>query len=284
MSRHIYALKALVVLCTLSVISLTACGQVAPPVTRAAAAAASRALTGRAVLTGERIAAEEVLAADAEALALRGRTRALPTLTGAVEAFGAERTFLSATEQPVVIEWFTRFCAGDAKAFEPLATQLKSPVGRYFRGARRTAAEVEELTQDVLVRVWVAQQLGHCPERMAEVGGWLYRVSQNLNISLARTSGDRIMRNAIYFDSRFAEFDGKRFASLAGTAGSEEDAHLTVLCVGSVVASFGRLERKIAEGLVEGMTQQAIAEHLLLSNATVNRRVKIIKWALEECR
>jgi DNA-directed RNA polymerase specialized sigma24 family protein len=229
------------------------------------------------ISAGSEIAGGAGVAADEALLAGETRLAISPKTVG---------SFLTSTEQRSAAEMLPKFCAGDDAALGVLQKELNPALGRYFRAAGRKSAEVEELSQDVWEKLVRARNSGNCPQEMTSVAGWLLRVSRNLNVSLAGTPSDAIMRAAMSMDPTAferLESEGGRLVGFVG-ANPQNDLELMKLCMGAMVESFKPLDRQIAAGLMMEMRQAEIAEHLELSEASVSRRVSWIRETLAACR
>ena len=273
----------------LLIMALVACVATVPSHAQVVAVAEEAVTVGARLLgieasaTTRGLAAETELFATGTAPAFRGAALAGSGIRAGSEWEIPQATFLSKEEADAAAKFLPEYCAGNDQAFLPLRHALNPALERYFRSVRRSADATEDLTQDTWVQIVRARDAGTCPKDIANISGWLRRVSRNLSISNYRSPAERITRSAISLEALDLEAIGEDFgASTAGLA--ETDSALLRFCMDQVIRTLTGPDRTIALGLLNDVSQAEMARQLAMSPAGMSRRVSTIREALAGCR
>jgi RNA polymerase sigma-70 factor (ECF subfamily) len=160
---------------------------------------------------------------------------------------------------------FERDRAGNAETVEERLTQhfiaYREPIFRYLVRLLRNAAEAEELTQEVFLRLYDAMRDG---ESVSDVRAWTYRVAHNLAVNLRKRGAVFSLLEPEEWSALLdRQADASRNAEQVVLAGEQSDR---------MEAARKRLspqERQCMDLRVEGLKYRQIAEALGVSLSTV---------------
>jgi len=179
-----------------------------------------------------------------------------------------------------------RLRAGDATAIEVLMERFAPRVYRLAHGITRSAADAEEVVQDVFLSLF--RKIGTFEERAA-LGTWIYRIA--MNAALIKRRGKRVTMEVLIEDHlpTFREDghrDGERSFLLAEWSDTPEEAFLTKETRTAVRDMIDRLPETYRVVLllrdVEELSNEEAAEVLGDSVASVKSRLHRARMALRE--
>jgi RNA polymerase sigma-70 factor (ECF subfamily) len=162
---------------------------------------------------------------------------------------------------------------GEALAFADLYRRSQGRVKAYFRRCGFSPADVEDLTQDVFIRIF--KSLHTFDAARGPLSPWLATVVRNV----ARRRWQR-RTPADGLDPEMAE---ALLAAPEDAAGSPEAREQTAALAGCIESLPPDLARMVRLRYVDGLTTRGIAEASRMAEATVRLRLAEAKGLLERC-
>ena len=162
---------------------------------------------------------------------------------------------------------------GEGIDFTYLYSQHEGRVKAYFRRCGFASADVEDLTQEVFVRIF--KSLHTFDAARGPLGPWLATVVRNV----ARRRWQR-RTPAGGLDPEMAEALLAAPEDPAGAPEAREQMAALAVCVESLPPDLARMVRL---RYVEGLTTRGIAEATRMAEATIRLRLAEAKELLERC-
>jgi RNA polymerase sigma-70 factor (ECF subfamily) len=183
-------------------------------------------------------------------------------------------------------ELLGRLCAGDTDALETLMRQYGNTVYRLAHGITRSAADAEEVTQDVFLTVL---RKGASFEGRAALGSWIYRVTANAALNKRRGKARQLetfLEDALPQYRDDGHRDGDRTFLLADWSASPEHTLLSGEARAVLAAAIDALPDRYRAVLVlrdvEELSNEQVAEMIGESVASVKSRLHRARMALRE--
>lgn len=184
------------------------------------------------------------------------------------------------------LDLIERLRKGDTEALGTLMEQYSARVYRLAHGITRNAADAEEVVQDVFLKVF--QRIGGFEGRAA-LGTWLYRVTTNTALNRRR---GRAREAELSLEEMLPTFkadghrDGERAFVLADWSPTPDEELLSSEGRAVLAQAIDRLPERSRAVLVlrdvEGLSNEAVAELLDESLASVKSRLHRARMALRE--